>query len=512
MTNSKIPTPQIFWIDLFCGAGGTSTGISMARSKSKVIACVNHDANAIKSHLANHPNCKHFTEDIKDFAVVLKIKKIVDKYRAKYPDCYINVWASLECTNYSKAKGGLPRDADSRTLAQHLFMYVDELSPDYLHIENVREFMSWGPLDITGKPISRDKGKDYQKWIDNICKRGYHFDYAILNSADYGAYTSRERYFSQFAKKGLPIEFPKPTHVKKINKTPGLFDEQLPVRKPVKEVLDLTNEGESIFDRKKPYVEATYFRILAGCKKFVPQGQDVFRKRYNGGMVNVEEKTKTLNEPMGTILGNNTHAIVKVIGLKTYYGNGYCSSVEKPCPTLTTKDRVAIVYGQFLDQQYSNSTAASIDEPANTLTTVPKLQLVTAKFLFNPQFNSAGSSIEKPCFTLIARMDKRPPYIVTAENGSGYIVIYENDSPAVVQLKEFMAEHGIIDIKMRMLTINEMLTIQGFPKGYKLIGTQTQQKKYIGNSVVPLMAQKIVESNYNALLNVKRKKSKAHGI
>jgi DNA (cytosine-5)-methyltransferase 1 len=164
--------PTIYWIDLFCGAGGTTTGIHLAEANAIVLACVNHDAKAIAAHQANHPKAVHFTEDIRDFAVVLKIKKLVDEVRAAEPNCKINIWASLECTNYSKAKGGQPRNADSRTLAEHLFMYIDELNPDYLYIENVREFMSWGPLDVFCKPVSRDKGKDYLKWVNNIKKRG----------------------------------------------------------------------------------------------------------------------------------------------------------------------------------------------------------------------------------------------------------------------------------------------------------------------------------------------------
>ena len=115
---------KIFYIDLFSGAGGTTTGIHLAGDPNvKVIACVNHDTNAIESHKANHPDCLHLTEDVRDFKVVIALKRLVRKLREEHPGCLINIWASLECTNYSKAKGGLPRDADSRTLAEHLNMY-----------------------------------------------------------------------------------------------------------------------------------------------------------------------------------------------------------------------------------------------------------------------------------------------------------------------------------------------------------------------------------------------------
>jgi DNA (cytosine-5)-methyltransferase 1 len=491
--------PTIYWIDLFCGAGGTTTGIHLAEANAIVLACVNHDAKAIVAHQSNHPKAVHFTEDIRDFAVVLKIKKLIDQVRASEPNCKINIWGSLECTNYSKAKGGQPRNADSRTLADHLFMYIDELNPDYLYIENVREFMAWGPLDVFCKPVSKDKGKDYLKWVNNIKKRGFNFDYRLLNAADFGAYTSRERFFGQFAKKGMPINWPQATHSKKVNGTPGLFEKPRTKWKAVREVLLLDIEGESIFNRKKPLVDNTLERIYAGLVKF--SGEDVFLKKYYSGRP--AGKVTSCESPAGTITTVGGQAIVKTIHLNTYYGKSGLHSADSVCPTLTTKDRVAIVNSHFLDQQYSNSLPASIEVPSGALTTVPKLALVNVqKWLLNPQFSSKGSSIEDPCFTLIARMDKKPPYIVSATTGEGSIIIYEDENPVMVKIKEFMAAHGIIDIKMRMLLVDEMLRIQGFPEGYKLEGTQTDQKKFIGNSVVPLVAQKLVEANYEGIIEL----------
>ena len=115
---------KTYWIDLFCGAGGTSTGIHLSGVNTEVIACVNHDAEAIKCHQVNHPNAVHFTEDIRDFAVIAKIKTLVDAIRIKDPDAIINIWASLECTHFSKAKGGMARSADSRTLAEHMAIVI----------------------------------------------------------------------------------------------------------------------------------------------------------------------------------------------------------------------------------------------------------------------------------------------------------------------------------------------------------------------------------------------------
>lgn len=208
---------QLLYIDLFCGAGGTSTGVNTATIDgepcAEVIACVNHDAKAIASHKANHPRALHFTEDIRTLELS-PLCRHLEQCRLNKPRALVVLWASLECTNFSRAKGGQPRDADSRTLAEHLFRYIDAIHPDYIQIENVEEFMSWGDLDPNGRPLSKDRGRLYLKWVREIKTRGYHFAHRILNAADYGAYTSRKRYFGIFAKHGLPLVFPEATHSK----------------------------------------------------------------------------------------------------------------------------------------------------------------------------------------------------------------------------------------------------------------------------------------------------------
>lgn len=534
---------KLLYIDLFCGAGGTSTGVNAARLDGEkcadVIACVNHDANAIASHASNHPEALHFTEDIRTLELSPLVAHTAVK-RAENPDAFVVLWASLECTNFSKAKGGMPRDADSRTLAEHLFRYIEAINPDYIQIENVEEFMSWGDMDENGKPLSMDRGRLYRRWVNNVKKYGYRFEYRILNSADYGAYTSRKRFFGIFAKKGLPIVFPEPTHSKEPQKT--LFND-LKRWKPVKDVLDLEDEGLSIFARKKVLSEKTLERIYAGLVKFVAGGKDAFLVKWNSmnrkgiyhapsidepcptvatqnrlGVATVqflskqysghpESKNTSIEEPAGTITCIDHHAFVSA-----YYGNGHNHPIDEPAPTLTTKDRLSLITSQFLDMQYGNGTPASIEVPANTVTTNPKFNLVTVKpcksyYLMNPQFASAGGSIERPCFTLIARMDKMPPYLATTETGDVAINVYDTDTPMTVKIKEFMALYGIVDIKMRMLNIHELKRIMGFPDNYVLVGTQADQKKFIGNAVEVNMARVLCEALCRSLkdLNINPK-------
>ena len=111
----------------------------------------------------------------------------------------------------------------------------------------------------------------------------------------------------------------------------------------------------------------------------------------------------------------------------------------------------------------------------------------------NPQFASAGGSVDNPCFTLIARMDKMPPYLVNTKDGIG-ICIENGDSPMTVKIKQFMLVYGLADIKMRMLRIDELKKIMGFPEDYVLIGPQSDQKKFIGNAVEVNMARVLCEA------------------
>lgn len=555
---------RLLYIDLFCGAGGTSTGVESAscfnEPCAKVIACVNHDANAIASHAANHPDALHFTEDIRTLDLTDLIAH-VEKMKLLYPDAYVVLWASLECTNFSKAKSGQPRDADSRTLAEHLFRYIEGINPDYIQIENVEEFMSWGDMDEKGKPLSKDKGRCYELWKRNVMRYGYDFDWRILNAADYGAYTTRKRFFGIFAKRDLPFAFPEPTHCKEGKK--DMFG-NLQRWKPVKEVLDFSDEGDSIFCRKKPLAEKTLERIYAGLIKFVAGGKDAFIVKYNSMNQNGKYQAPGVDEPCPTVTTQNRLALAKVNFLSkqfsghpesknisvdepagtitckdhhafvsAYYGNGQNHSVELPAPTVTTKDRLALVNSVFIDNQYGTGKPTSVEQPVGTVTTVPKFNMVSCKpwimntafsnvgssiehpsqaitanrkwhYLMNPQFASAGGSVDNPCFTLIARMDKMPPYLVEAEGGFG-IKINEDDSPMTVLIKKFMAMYGIIDIKMRMLRISELKKIMGFPEDYKLIGTQADQKKFIGNAVEVNMARVLCEALCYKLDFIKKK-------
>lgn len=594
--------PVFIIVDLFCGAGGTTTGFSMAKDGiAKVIACVNHDAKAIESHWKNHPEVRHFEEDIRTLDLT-ELTHIVNQARTEYPDANLILWASLECTNFSKAKGGQARNADSRTLAEHLYRYIHAIDPDYVQIENVVEFMSWGPLDENGKPVSRKNGRDWMKWRNEICSFGYRDEWQELNSANYGAYTSRNRLFGCFAKEGLPIAWPTPTHSKKASE--GMFN-HLKKWMPVKDVLNFTDEGESIFTRKKPLSDKTLERIHAGLIKYVAKGDKAFISKYYSGrpagkVIPVDGPAGTITTASGQTLVNVTHypkkvqvdcncgnswitsegkylnepclecgsfeghvsfiddsfivqrnngepksKLVDIDGpartltstggnqdlvqpefLTHYYGSGgQLSSIENPAPVIPTKARTALIQPKyFIDKHFgSNAQNQSIDQPAGSIMPTDKHRLVEVEpfimptnfnnqptsieqpagtitanrkhsYIINPSHGGYATSTDAPCPVIIARQDKAPLYFVQVEKGQVSIAVYEEDSEICIRIKEFMVIYGLVDIKMRMLRVPELLKIQGFPDDYVLCGTQSDHKKFIGNSVVPHVVRAWVEA------------------
>lgn len=533
---------EVTILDLFCGAGGSTTGAHLS-GVAKVVACINHDPLAIRSHAANYPACKHYTEDIRLFD-----EKLLPKVDI--------ITMSAECTHFSIAKGGESRDADSRTLSEELFRYIQHCNPSIVIVENVKEFMTWSPLvqkvdkngnhvfKANGEPYmvpdtdSQKLGCQYKQWVATIKAMGYEFQSRVLNSADFGAYTSRSRFFGIFVKRGMKIKFPMPTHAK--NPPVGS-----PIQKwkAVKDLLDFEDKGQSIFDRKKPLQETTLTRIFAGLQKFVPQSaKEWILKFLSNSPLTGTNRGATVEEPLHTITtqGRMGLASIKFIdGYKTsdyavssvenplptldtlcnkglvttemsaafldkYYGISNPQSVEKPCDTITTVDRFSLVQPLFIDKQFSNCEGQSIDRALDTITTVPKFAIVQGEysgvqFLATDQYNNEGHDIDSPHPTIVA-CDKNT-WLIQSEAKEPKYTIHPSDSEYTKKIKTFMQEHGISDIFMRMLCVDkELKVIQGFPADYVLLGTRKDRKKFVGNSVVPQMMsaliKTIVEANF----------------
>jgi DNA (cytosine-5)-methyltransferase 1 len=604
--------PMFLLIDLFCGCGGTTLGFENARigdyKPYKIIAAVNHDPVAIHSHWANHPDVEHYEEDIRTLNLT-RLLNTLNFWRKKYPKAKVILWASPDCTHHSGAKGGQPREADSRTLAAHLYRYIRILDPDYIMIENVREFKGWGPLDENKRPVKHLKGIHFERWRNFIKSHfGYTDEWRMQCAADFGARTSRTRLFGIFSRKvgegfRLPYAWPESTHSKYPKKTglkPWL---------PVRDILKLDDHGYSVLNRsrnpdmpkgrKQDIRDTTLERIYAGLIKHVQPKINQFMMMNYGG--SPEHKNFSLEEPGHTVTTSDHHTLVsseflvKLNSRNQKTGKVSSPSLEEPAPTVAcqrqpnmasahfiatynkgsvirdiedsaatvcTKDRMKLVEAQwmdlyygsgqkeksieepgsavltnpklnlasafYLDKQYgSEFNHQSVENPAGTVTVNPKLSLVESQFLmptnFNNkpvsldspapvvtadrhhhyivdcQFNNKGRSIDKPAQTLIAMMGKKPPYLITTESGQFAIEVYPDDSYMTKVIKRFMADNGIVDIKMRMLYVEELLQIQGFPKDYKLQGSDEQKKKWIGNSVEATFAKAWAEAMANKL-------------
>ncbi len=452
--------------DLFAGGGGTTTGALLV-PEVEVLWAVNHSPEAIELHSINHPETEHYQEDI----------RLLNETKLKHVDV---LWASLECTNYSIAKGGLPRDADSRTLAWELPRYVIHCNPDYIYIENVREFMMWGRLDENGKPMSKHRGEDYLKWIKYMCDLGYVYDWKILNSADYGAYTSRRRFFGVFSKIGvIRYKFPSQTHDKN-----GAFD--IPKWKACKEKINLTNHGKSIFGRKKSLSPNTLERIAAGIKKYCPELDQFIMQYYgNGGFNKIED-------PLKTITTKDRHALISIekeqFLAKHYSGKPKhkSNSLNSPSPTITTAGNLSLITTFITDHCHSGSVQ-STDVPLKTQTTRQTKQFIAAQFNSNGNPGANIRSINDPAFSL------------TTSQKTQFITAYFYNIKDIESIKNYKQLIELffegLNISMRFLDPDELAAITGFPNGYfDSVRTKKLKVWMIGNAVPVIMAKVLINS------------------
>lgn len=338
--------PIFIVIDLFGGGGGDATGFFMAEIEgckiAVVIICVNHDETALKTHSLNYPHVKHYKEDVRTVDLS-DLKSTVDFYHKLYPNALLLLWGSFPCGHYSKALGNKPKDEAIRTMAKSLYMnydikkkehvkgdsYIQVLKPDYIIIENVEEFMSWGPLCERGKPIAKKNGIEWINWKNSVCSFGYYDDWKELNSADFGAYTSRNRLFGIFAKQGLPIAWPEPTHSKNPVKD-GMFT-SLGKWNPVRDLIDFNDAGTSIIHRKKRLADKTIQGIVKGIKKFALNGEEYFLYHYYGNSFST-----SIDNPLPAQRTKQSAYLIQCFIHNPSHG-GNCTSINSPCPVIVAR-------------------------------------------------------------------------------------------------------------------------------------------------------------------------------
>lgn len=425
-------------VDLFAGAGGWSHGWREATGVEPMVA-VNHCQHAIELHTLNHPATQHFHEDVWS----------VDPTAAIAGRRVDWLHGSPDCTHFSRAKGGKPREQKIRGLAWVLVDWARAARPRFLSIENVAEFETWGPIDGDGQPIKAKAGETFREFIAALRGLGYSVDWRVLCAADFGAPTTRRRLFLVARLDGKPIRWPDPTHADPRRR--DLFTAALQPWRSAAECIDWSLPCPSIFGRKRPLAPATCRRIAAGIVRFVLQGKPFLIQTGYGERRGQSPRVLDLDQPLGTVVaGGAKHALVAAFLQQNFTGM-VGKPLTVPVPTITARDHHSLVTASLHGDRAPQVAA------------------------FLTTYYVAGGTANS--------LDAPMPAVVTrARHG---LVTVEIDG----------VDYAIADIGLRMLEPRELARAQGFPDSYVLRGSKAQQIARIGNSVVPQVAAALVRAN-----------------
>lgn len=551
------------FVDNFAGGGGASTGIELAIGRNVDIA-INHDPDAIAMHRANHPNSKHYCEDVWE----------VDPVEACEGQPVTLAWFSPDCKHFSRAKGGKPADKNIRGLAWVAVKWAYLVRPSVIMLENVPEIQTWGPLGADNRPIKERSGETFHGFIkalttgipadhpafsemcealsitgeSDMAKRlidglGYDIEYRTLRSCDYGAPTTRTRFYMIARCDGRPIVWPQPTHGHK--NSPEVKAGKKKPYHTAAECIDWSIPAQSIFERDRPLADNTLRRIARGIQRFVIDNPEPFIVTVNHGGDGF--RGQSINEPLQTVTAKHGYGIVTPT-IMCNNGNNVGASVESPLPTVTTGNRNFLVAPTLI--QYHSETSEEevrgqeLDKPLMTVDTAPRYALSCAHIMKNygGGYTGAGSSADAPLDTVTATdhnslvtahimtmrnhmcgqpMDE-PLGTITAGtthhlevqafllkyygNGTANSVDEPLDTVTARDRFALVTIHGeeyiITDIRMRMLQPRELFNAQGFPEDY-IIDHDADGKAYpknkqvarCGNAVTPPVPAAMVRAN-----------------
>lgn len=442
--------------DLFCGAGGTSSGLLDACRELGYgisLLAVNHWDIAIATHTANLLDARHMNADLSD----VNPRSVVPGGKLRL------LVASPECIHFSNARGGRPMSKQGRASVKYVLRWVTALDVQDVLIENVREFMDWGPLHRSGtqkdRPIQARKGEYFRRFVTKLQQLGYRVEWRILCAADYGDATTRKRLFIRARQGNRPIAWPEPTHAEP-GKTETLFETKSAWR-AAREILDLDDRGESIFNRKRPLSPNTIRRIFKGLEKFsglpflIP-----FFGEYDGKA----PRTHNIDEPLPTVTSHGAGGVVQPF-IVSMYGTSNAQSVDQPFPTVTAQGNHHYVTQPFVmavrggDDGYLRGT--SINDPTqDTQNRFGLAQPFIVKFY---KSLDGSVSIDEPLPT--ATGHERFGLCVPLTNG-----------------------YAIVDIFFRMVNPLELARAHSLDD-FTFRGTREEVVKQIGNSVPRRMAK-----------------------
>lgn len=465
--------PDELVVDNFAGGGGASTGIEAAIGRPVDIA-INHSPEAIAVHRVNHPNTRHYCENIWE----------VDPREACGSRPVGLAWFSPDCTHFSRAKGTQPVRREIRGLANVVIRWAEMVAPRVIVLENVEEFQTWGPLvGEEGKlrPDPARAGEDFRAWLARLVELGYRVEFRSLVAADYGTPTIRRRLFLVARRDAGAIAWPTATHGK---------GRAHPWR-PAHEVIDWTLPVRSIFGRSKPLAPATERRIAEGIRRYVLGSASPFIVRHghystktgaglHEGCGAGTFRGQPLGVPLGTVCGTNDKHLVCPV-LTKHYGGVVGHRVDRTIGTITATDHHALS-AAFLTKLYGTSTGASVVEPMPTVTAggwhIGEVRAFLMKY-YGADSGQQHSLLE-------------PLHTVTTKARFGIVLV---DG----------APYQIVDVGMRMLAPHELFAAQGFPPDYVITPefngrplTKTAQIALAGNSVCPQVAEAVVAAQFGA--------------
>lgn len=543
-------------VDNFAGGGGASTGIELATGYSVDIA-INHDPEAIKMHRANHPNTKHYCENV----------WAVDPVKACNGHPVGLAWFSPDCKHFSKAKGGKPKDKNIRGLAWVALRWAGLVRPRIIMLENVEEFKTWGPLNRRHHPIRAKQGKTFERFVQQLRDLGYEVEFRELIAADYGAPTMRKRFFMVARCDGKPIAWPDPTHgpadseeVKKGLLKPyvGAYT-QLDFSLPCPSIFDTSEEIKEKYGIRavRPLAQKTMDRIARGLKKFVLDNPEPFIIQCNHGG---ERRPNDIREPMPTITGKHGYGIVEPYMVQigqTGFTKDRSKDVREPLTTIVSKNEHCLISPTLI--QYHSETSKdevrgqSIEDPIMTVDSSNRYGLVTS-FLhkyYDGGYTGAGDSLTNPlptvtswdhnsmCAVNLIQMNnhcdgrnvKDPIPTITAGDGHfgevrAFLIKYYGQGTGQ-DVKEPLdtvtsrdrfglvtingTDYKIVDIGLRMLEPKELYGCQGFPDDYIIDHDYTgktyprsEQVRRCGNAVCPPIPAALVKANLPELCVAER--------
>lgn len=461
-------------VDNFAGGGGASTGIEQAIGRPVDIA-INHNPAALAMHETNHPHTRHYCESVWD----------VDPRKVTQGRPVGLAWFSPDCRHFSKAKGSKPVSPQVRGLAWVVMRWVGTVKPRVIMLENVEEFVTWGPVikeetpgGIIHMPCPKRKGHTFRSFVNALKRHGYQVEWKELRACDHGAPTIRKRLFLVGRCDGQPIVWPAATH------GPGLK----PYRTAA-DIIDWSLPCPSIFERKRPLADATCRRIAEGIRRYVVESGDPFIVPTEAGITTPYMVPRYSEAP-----GQRPRTL----------------SAQKPMPTIVPTGNHGQLIQAFLAKHYTGVVGTDLRKPLGTVTTVDHHSLVTSHMV-KLRGTNVGHDAREPLHTISAQGthhgEVRAFLMKYYSEGGQWQALKEplhtiptKDRLGLVMVKG--VPYQIVDIGLRMLQPHELFMGQGFPSNYihthtfdgKRL-TKADQVKMCGNSVSPFPCQALVEAN-----------------